>query len=77
MGDRQRQIQELAATIDAADGDVVVAGTPISLGRLLGTGRPLHQAGYAPAGLGHRNLADVLAPILARAKTGRPVAAAR
>ena len=76
MGYGRRQIQELAATIDAADGDVVVAGTPISLRRLLGTSRPVRQARYELRELGPPDLADVLAPIMAAAKAGRPVATA-
>jgi predicted GTPase len=42
----QRQIEELRATIDAADCDVVVAGTQIDLCRLVGTARPVRQARY-------------------------------
>jgi predicted GTPase len=76
MGYGRRQIQELAATIDAAHCDVVVAGTPIGLGRLLGTSRPVRQASYELRELDHPDLADVLAPIMAAAKAGRPVATA-
>jgi predicted GTPase len=76
MGYSQRQIEELAATIDAADCEVVVAGTPIDLRRLLGTARPVRQARYELRELGHPDLADVLAPILAAAKAGPPLATA-
>lgn len=44
MGYGGRQIEELAATIDAADCDVVVAGTPIGLRRVVGTARPVVPA---------------------------------
>jgi predicted GTPase len=53
---------------------VVVAGTPIDLRRVVGTARPVRQARYELRELDHPDLADVLAPILAAAKTGRPVA---
>ena len=76
MGYGRRQIEELAATIDAADCDVVVAGTPIGLARVVGTVCPVRQAGYELRELGHPDLADVLAPILAAAKAARPVATA-
>jgi predicted GTPase len=36
MGYSQRQIEELRATIDASDCDVVLAGTPIDLRRIVG-----------------------------------------
>jgi predicted GTPase len=49
---------------------------PIDLRRLLGTGPPVRQARYELRELGHPDLADVLAPILAAAKAGRPVATA-
>ena len=76
MGYGQRQVEELKATIDAADCDVVVAGTPIGLRRVLGIGRPVRQARYELRELGHPDLADVLAPILAAARPAQPAAAA-
>jgi predicted GTPase len=75
MGYSQRQTEELRATIDAADCDVIVAGTPIDLRRILGTARPIRHARYELRELGHPDLTDVLAPILAAARSGRPVAA--
>jgi predicted GTPase len=74
MGYSHRQLEELATTIDAADCDVVVAGTPIGLRRVVGTARPVRQARYELRELGHPDLTDVLAPILTTAKPGRPVA---
>src|SRR5512132_3658748 len=52
MGYGKHQIKELRATVDAADGDLVVAGTPIGLRRLLGTARPVRQARYELCELG-------------------------
>jgi predicted GTPase len=44
MGYSRRQVQELRATIEAADCEVVVAGTPIGLQRVLGISCPVRQA---------------------------------
>jgi predicted GTPase len=77
MGYSQHQIEELRASIDAADCDVVVAGTPIDLRRVVGTARPVRQARYELRELDHPDLADVLAPILTAAGSGRPAAAIR
>src|SRR5690606_1154708 len=41
MGYGDEQVRELAATLAAADCDVVVAGTPVDLGRILDAGHPL------------------------------------
>ena len=54
--------RRLRATIDAADCDVVVTGTPIGLRRVVGTTRPIRQARYELRELGHPDLADILAP---------------
>jgi predicted GTPase len=77
MGYGKRQIEELRATIDAADCDVVVTGTPIDLRRVVGIARPVRHARYELRELGHPDLTDVLAPVLAAASTARPVATAR
>ena len=52
-----------------------MTGTPIDLRRILGTARPIRHARYELRELGHPDLADVLAPILAAATSGRPAAA--
>jgi len=77
MGYGPRQIEELRATIDAADCDVVVAGTPIDLRRVVHTTHPVRQARYELREIGSPTLADVLAPIVAAARSARPVARAR
>jgi predicted GTPase len=66
MGYGQRQIAELQATIEAADCDVVVAGTPIDLRRIVHTRHPIRQARYELRELGSPTLADVLAPLVER-----------
>jgi predicted GTPase len=77
MGYGPRQIEELRATIDAADCDVVVAGTPIDLRRVVHTTHPVRQARYELREIGSPTLADVLTPIVAAARSARPVAGAR
>lgn len=46
MGYSARELSDLQATIDAAAADVVVAGTPCDLGRLIGTRTPIVRARY-------------------------------
>jgi len=60
MGYGPRQIKELDETIDAVPCDVVVSGTPIDLGRVLTTNKPIVQVRYELDEIGHPNLEDVL-----------------
>jgi predicted GTPase len=46
MGYSDEELADLAATIDAADADVAVAGTPCDLGRLIATRLPVVRARY-------------------------------
>ena len=46
MGYGSKQISELEATINAADCDVVLIGTPIDLGRLLKVNKPSQRVRY-------------------------------
>jgi predicted GTPase len=46
MGYSHESLQSLRATIEAADADLVVAGTPIDLARALGTTKPVLRARY-------------------------------
>ncbi len=46
MGYDESQMKELAMTINAADADVVVAGTPIDLGGLLALNKPVVRVKY-------------------------------
>ena len=46
MGYGDAQIRDLEATIDAADADVVVSGTPIDLTRVLSVNKPMTRARY-------------------------------
>ncbi|MGZ8716100.1 MAG: cyclic 2,3-diphosphoglycerate synthase [Gaiellaceae bacterium] len=72
MGYSEEQLRELEATINAADCDVVVTGTPIDLGRLITSRHPIRHVRYELEEVGSPTLADVLAPIVAQAKTAHP-----
>jgi len=60
MGYGPKQIKELEATIDAVPCDVVVSGTPIDLGRIVKSKKPIVQVRYELDEIGHPNLEDVL-----------------
>ena len=46
MGYGKKQMKELESTINAADGDLVLIGTPIDLGRLLKINKPALRVTY-------------------------------
>ena len=69
MGYSQQQLRELEATIDAVDCDIVVAGTPVQLERLVRCRHPIRQATYELAEVGEPTLAQVLDPIIAKAQS--------
>jgi predicted GTPase len=75
MGYSDEQLGELEATINAADCDVVVTGTPIDLSRLITSRHPIRHARYELEEIGHPTVADVLQPIVAQARTRDLVAA--
>jgi predicted GTPase len=64
MGYTDQMLDDLGATIEAVAADVVVAGTPIDLGRLLATSRPIRRARYELEEVGRPTIADALAPLL-------------
>jgi predicted GTPase len=66
MGYGEPQLADLEATIRASDPDVVVAGTPIDLARLVDVGRPVLRARYELEELDHPTLEGALAPWLIR-----------
>jgi predicted GTPase len=68
MGYGQHQVEELEATVEAADCDVVVSGTPIDLRRVVHTRHPIRQARYELREIGSPTLADVLASLVQRSK---------
>ena len=67
MGYSDEQLAELAQTIDVVDCDVVVSATPVDLARLIDCRHPVRHAAYELAEIGRPTVADVLAPIVARA----------
>ncbi len=69
MGYSAEQLQELEATINAADCEVVVAGTPVDLARLIHCRHPIRQAVYELQELGEPTIEQTLAPIIDRARS--------
>jgi predicted GTPase len=63
MGYSERQLAELAATIERTPCDVVVTGTPIDLAHLISTSRPVRHARYELREIGQPTIRDVIAPI--------------
>ncbi|HET7556093.1 MAG TPA: cyclic 2,3-diphosphoglycerate synthase [Gaiellaceae bacterium] len=70
MGYSDEQLKELEQTINAAECDVVVTGTPIDLGRLIGSRHPIRHATYELHELGEPSLATVLQPVVDRVRGG-------
>ena len=66
MGYSDGQLWELATTINAADCDVVVTGTPIDLSRLIQSRHPIRHVRYELEEVGTPTIADVLEPIVAQ-----------
>jgi predicted GTPase len=66
MGYSDEQLAELETTVNAADCDVVVTGTPIDLGRLIDSRHPIRHARYELEEIGTPTLSDVLQPVVAQ-----------
>jgi predicted GTPase len=64
MGYGAKQMKELAATINKADADVVVSGTPIDLTRVLKVNKPVVRVRYELQEIGKPDLADALRKFL-------------
>ena len=62
MGYGEQQIKDLEATINAADCDVVIIGTPIDLRRLLHIEKPSVRVTYNLKETGRPTVANVLEP---------------
>jgi predicted GTPase len=67
MGYGEEQMAELAATLNATDADVVLAGTPIDLTRVLTLDRPVVRVRYDLEEASGPPLRDLVAPVLERA----------
>jgi len=74
MGYSDEQLRELEETINAADCDVVVTGTPIDLSRLITSKHPIRHVRYELQEVGRPTIVEVLQPVLAQAKGRRPAA---
>jgi predicted GTPase len=72
MGYSDAQLRELETTINAAECDVVVTGTPIDLARLIASRHPIRHVRYELAEIGSPTVAEILAPIVAQARSARP-----
>ena len=75
MGYSPEQVHDLERTIDAADPDVVVTGTPIDLAHVIHSRHPIRRASYELEEIGTPALAELLAPIVERAATAALAAA--
>lgn len=64
MGYGDAQVRELEATIRAAACDVVIAGTPVHLSRILDAGHPVRHVSYELHEVGAPDLRDALTPFL-------------
>jgi predicted GTPase len=61
MGYGEKQVRELAATIERIDCDLIVSGTPIDLNRLFTPKQTMIHVGYELEEIGSPTLQDVLA----------------
>jgi predicted GTPase len=64
MGYGDEQLRDLEQTINAADCDVVVTGTPMDLGRLIESRHPIRHATYELRHASGPTLEEVLRPVL-------------
>ena len=69
MGYSEEQIASLQETIERADCDVVVTGTPIDIRRLVRVSKPIVRAGYELEEIGRPNLEDIIEKWWARLKS--------
>jgi predicted GTPase len=70
MGYGEAQVGDLEATIAASGADVVVNGSPVRLAHLVRVDVPIRDATYELREVGRPDLADVLAPWIARWRAG-------
>lgn len=61
MGYGEKQVADLAATIEKIDCDLIISATPIDLNRLIKTRKPMLSVGYDLEEIGSPTLEDVLA----------------
>ena len=61
MGYGEQQVRDLEGTLNAADCDVVVGGTPIDLNRLVKVNKPIIRVRYELEEIGSPTLGELLA----------------
>jgi len=66
MGYGEQQIRDLEATINAVDCDMVIAGTPIDLNRVLSANKPILRVRYEIDCIGKPDLEDIIEEFLER-----------
>ncbi len=72
MGYSDQQLHDLEETINSVECELVVAGTPVELERLIRSRHPIRQVRYELRELGEPTLAQALAPIIAEVGSARP-----
>jgi predicted GTPase len=60
MGYGEEQVRELEETINAAECDVVVSGTPVDLRRVIKVNKPIIRVRYEMAEIGHPDLREII-----------------
>jgi predicted GTPase len=68
MGYGAAQVDDLRATLDAVEADIVLSATPIDLDRLLGLDKPVTRVAYDLVPVEGRPLSEVIEPIVAMAR---------
>jgi predicted GTPase len=60
MGYGEAQMRDLEATINNADVDLVISGTPIDLNRVIKVTKPMQRVRYELQEIGQPTLEDIL-----------------
>jgi len=76
MGYGPAQIEDLEATLNGCDADIVLSATPIDLNRVLHLEKPVTRVRYELAEVGGTPLAEIIEPIVQMARTAVAAGAA-
>ena len=68
MGYGEKQMKELEKTINKADVDAIVIGTPIDLGKIINISKPNTRVRYDLQEIGRPNLEDILSEFVKKQK---------
>ncbi|MEX2546660.1 MAG: cyclic 2,3-diphosphoglycerate synthase [Chloroflexota bacterium] len=77
MGYGRAQVDELEATLNAVEADLVLSATPIDLRRVLNLNKPITRVRYELVQVGGRPLAEIIEPIVEQVGERTPVGAMR